>query len=208
MHVNVLTINLKEYFVTRKMTVFWNWVTNVVKMYSYFWNWCFLVGEKGRKNILCPNKRKPARTRMRCVAASSGLTHCFPVRTGMSNLVGQTTNNMTLSINEKKIWPTIYKIRCFGWCFQLTVPILKYIFQHPSVHMGHKAGMWCYTYSPFLCKSSNFSKKKPASLASFLVTAEQCMHQYHQCTAAWAGSGLYPRWQAEPGSQQLLLFAV
>lgn len=102
----------------------------------------------------------------------------------------------------------MYKIRCFGWCFQVTVLILKYIFQHPSVHMGRKAGMWCYTYSPLLCKSSNFPKKKPASLASFLVIAEQCMHQHHQCTPAWAGSGLYPCWQAELGSRLQLLCAV
>lgn len=58
----------------------WNWVPSVVKMVkkkkkkgSYFWNRHLVAKEKGRKGLLCSNRRKPTTSRMPCACCLSKL---------------------------------------------------------------------------------------------------------------------------------------
>lgn len=77
---------------------------------------------------------------------------------------------------------TIYKIKCFGWHFQFTSTILRYI-SSTSVHAEVQARMWCHTYGRF----SNFFAEKLASL--MFSTAKGPNFSFHsQTMPVWTPS--------------------
>lgn len=51
-----VTIHFKEYFATRKMHLYWNWITNIVKLCSYFLS--FLAKKKMLKWSFMPQRKK------------------------------------------------------------------------------------------------------------------------------------------------------